>query len=36
LWDNTKIAIHKEPKLWRETYGPDWSYAPSSVQDTDM
>ena len=28
LWDNTKIAIHKEPKLWREKYGPDWSYAP--------
>ena len=34
LWDNTKIAIHKEPKLWREKYGPDYSY--SSVQDTDM
>lgn len=31
LWDNSKIAIHKEPKLWQETYGPDWSY---SVQDT--
>jgi hypothetical protein len=27
LWDNTKIAIHKEPKLWREKYGPDWSYS---------
>jgi len=34
LWDNTKIAIHKEPKLWRETYGPDWSYSPQSVQET--
>ena len=21
LWDNSKIAIHKEPKLWQETYG---------------
>lgn len=31
LWDNSKIAIHKEPKLWQETYGPDWSY---SVQET--
>lgn len=36
LWDKTKIAIHKEPKLWRDKYGADWSYAPSSVQDTDM
>ena len=26
LWDKTKIAIHKEPKLWRETYGADWSF----------
>ena len=31
LCDNSKIAIHKEPKLWQETYGPDWSY---SVQET--
>lgn len=23
---NGKIAIHREPKLWREKYGPDWSY----------
>ena len=27
LWDQTKIAIHKEPKKWRELYGPDWSYS---------
>lgn len=30
LWDTTKIAIHKEPRLWREAYGPDWSF----VQET--
>ena len=30
LWDNTKIAIHKEPNLWREKYGEDYSY----TQDT--
>lgn len=36
LWDNSKLAIHKAPLEWREKYGPDWSYAPSSVQDTDM
>ncbi len=35
LWDQTKIALHKEPKLWRETYGADWSYSSGSVQDTD-
>ena len=23
----SKIALHREPKLWRETYGPDWSYS---------
>lgn len=27
LWDQSKIALHKEPKLWRETYGPDYSYS---------
>ena len=26
-WDQSKIAIHKDPKLWRETYGPDYSYS---------
>tara|TARA_R100001510_G_C7652874_1_gene210832 strand:+ start:2551 stop:2871 length:321 start_codon:yes stop_codon:yes gene_type:complete len=26
-WDQSKIAIHKEPKLWQETYGPDYSYS---------
>jgi len=26
LWDTSKIALHKEPQLWRETYGPDYSY----------
>ena len=36
LWDKTKVAIHREPKKWREMYGPDWSYSLSSVQDTDM
>ena len=36
LWDQTKIAIHKKPELWRETYGPDWSYSSGSVQDTDI
>lgn len=23
---NGKIAIHKNPKKWRDLYGPDWSY----------
>ena len=27
LWDQSKIAIHKEPKLWQETYGADYSYS---------
>ena len=27
LWYTSKIAIHKEPKLWLEKYGPDWSYS---------
>lgn len=31
LWDKTKIALHKEPKLWRETYGPDWSYVQETI-----
>lgn len=26
LWDRTKIALHQNPRRWRETYGPDWSY----------
>ena len=27
LWDQSKVAIHKEPKRWRELYGPDHSYS---------
>jgi len=27
MLDTTKIAIHREPALWRETYGPDYSYS---------
>lgn len=27
MLDTSKIALHREPKLWRETYGPDWSYS---------
>jgi len=27
LWDNTKVAIHKEPQKWRDLYGPDFSYS---------
>lgn len=26
LWDNTKIALHKEPGLWHEFYGDDVDY----------
>ena len=26
LFDTSKIAIHQRPALWRETYGPDYSY----------
>lgn len=26
LWDLSKIAIHKEPQLWRIKYGSDYSY----------
>ena len=26
LWDRTKIALHQNPRRWKETYGPDWSY----------
>lgn len=39
LFDDSKQAIHKDKRAWREKYGPDWSYAPYSptdVQDTDM
>ena len=25
-FDGSKIAIHREPKLWREEYGPDTDY----------
>ena len=27
LWDNTKIAIHKDKALWREKYGSDYDYS---------
>ena len=27
LWDNTKVAIHREPKRWRELYGADFEYS---------
>ena len=27
-FDTSKIAIHRRPEFWRETYGPDWSYLP--------
>ena len=27
LWDSSKVAIHRQPKLWRELYGPDYSYS---------
>lgn len=27
LWDQSKVAIHKEPRRWRELYGPDWKYS---------
>ncbi len=33
LFDTSKIALHQEPKLWRETYGPDYSYL---VHSTDI
>jgi hypothetical protein len=26
LFDTSKIALHKEPKLWREFYGDDHSH----------
>ena len=34
LWDNSKIAIHKDPKKWREMYGADYSYSGLDVQET--
>jgi len=27
LWDQSKVAIHKEPRKWRDLYGPDYSYS---------
>ena len=27
MFDKSKTALHREPKLWREKYGPDWSYS---------
>lgn len=32
LFDSSKTALHREPKLWLEKYGPDWSYS----QETEM
>lgn len=32
MFDRSKIAIHREPKKWREKYGADWSYS----QETDI
>ena len=29
LWDQSKIAIHKEPKKWRDCYGNDYDYCSS-------
>lgn len=26
-FDTSKVAIHREPKRWRELYGPDHSYS---------
>jgi len=26
LWDQSKIAIHKEPQLWKIKYGYDYQY----------
>lgn len=26
LMDDTKVAIHRQPALWREIYGPDHGY----------
>lgn len=25
-FDQSKVAIHKEPELWRDLYGADYSY----------
>jgi hypothetical protein len=27
FFDTSKIAIHKDPNLWRENYGADYSYS---------
>lgn len=27
MWDNSKVAIHKNPQKWRELYGADYSYS---------
>lgn len=26
-FDTSKVAIHREPKKWREIYGPDYGYS---------
>ena len=30
LWDNSKIAIHKDKHGWREKYGADYTYSDKS------
>jgi len=32
LWDTSKIAVHREPEKWRETYGADHEWI-ERVQD---
>lgn len=32
LWDQSKIAIHKEPSRWRELYGSDWEYSDHPIE----
>lgn len=26
LFDTSKLALHQEPALWRDRYGPDWAF----------
>lgn len=26
LWDNTKVAVHREPSKWKRLYGPDFDW----------
>jgi hypothetical protein len=32
LFDKSKLPLHQHPKLWRETYGPDYSYLDHSTE----